>query len=215
MAYSELPDDVEIAENERGQFEARSSERDVRSGPAQATAELAQVACLTFLNVRAAFERLDAAIRGNSRFAPRYEMTREQYERACDVLGAVRLPDSVCATLRNKRFEPPEHDAETIVTCGLATRRSWGLLAEERQLRQVFEKDLVRLPGFFSSGLSREQYEKTCAWVGAEPVPDDQVNDLKVKCFEQEEIADLVDLPLVLAKWRFTGMMKERQRRSQ
>lgn len=89
------------------------------------------------------------------------------------------------------------------------------MLAEERLQRQDFEKDLELLPGFRATQPAGEQYEKTCAWIDADPVPDEEVNDLKMKCFEYEEVADLVDLPPILAKWRFTGMMKELQRRSQ
>jgi hypothetical protein len=204
LAYSALPDDVEIVENERGQFETRSSDRDVRIARPQPTPELTRVACLTYLNVRAVMERIDVDL----------GMTREQYERACDLVGVMRLPDVVCATMRKKRFEAPEHDAETIVTCELAKRRSSGIFAEDRRQRRDFAADLELLPGFSVRGLSREQYEKTCAWIGADPAPDDQIEDLKVEYYRQEEIADLVDLPLVLANWRFTGMVKERRERS-
>jgi hypothetical protein len=47
MAYSELPDDVEI---EQGMFEARSSDRGSQVGRPQPTPELARVACLSGLS---------------------------------------------------------------------------------------------------------------------------------------------------------------------
>ncbi|GAA4639690.1 hypothetical protein GCM10023196_102320 [Actinoallomurus vinaceus] len=210
MAYSELPDDVEIVANEQGRFEPRSAERDVRIGVPRTTPESARVACLTYLNVRAAMDRAGAALRGAGTYPPS-QYTREQYERACDELGLMRLPDSVCRSSGDVRFEPPEHDAETIVIGSLAQRRRWGLLAEERRQRQDFEKDLVRLPGFYSHGLTREQYEKACAWIGADPAPERRITALKAACYEQEEIGDMVELPLILAKWRATGMYKERR----
>ncbi|MEV5754224.1 hypothetical protein AB0L00_40965 [Actinoallomurus sp. NPDC052308] len=78
---------------------------------------------------------------------------------ACLTYFYVRVAmDRVGAAL--PRFEPPDHDAETIVMGSLAERRRSGLLVEERRQRQDFEKDLVRLPGFYSHGLTREQYER-------------------------------------------------------
>ncbi|MCO6007453.1 hypothetical protein NE236_20965 [Actinoallomurus purpureus] len=213
MAYSELPDDVEIVENAQGRFEPRSAERDVRIGVPKTTPEAARVACLTYLNVRAAMDRVGAAVRGTSAYPPTH-YTREQYERACDELGLIRLPDSVCQSLGDVRFEPPEHDAETIIIGSLAQRRRSGLLAEERRQRRDFEKDLVRLPGFYSHGLTREQYEKTCMWIGADPAPERRITALKAACYEQEEVGDMVDLPLILAKWRATGKYKERRGRA-
>ena len=209
MTFSELPDDVVIVQNDGGQYEAKSSERSVPR-MRWATEESARLECLTYLNAWAAIEHVSALLRDTKPYrAGRY--SREQYERACAELGVMRLPDSVCKSLAAGRFDASEHDAETIVIGLLATDRRAGMLAEERQQRKDFEADLGHLSGFRSRGLSREQYEKTCAWIDTEPAAEEQITDLKVKCFQQEEIADLVDLPLILAKWRATGQHHERQ----
>jgi hypothetical protein len=208
MAYSELPGDVEIVENDEGRFGPRSSEREVPSGVRQATPELACLVCLTYLNVWAAMARAGAALGGTSRYPPsRY--TRAQYERACAELGVVRLPDSVCESLERKRFEAPKHDAETIVISQLAMNRRAGIEDERRLQCRAFEEDLNHLPWF--RGLSREQYEQTCTWIGAEPAEEEQITELKVECFQQEELDGMADLPLILAKWRETGRMHERR----
>jgi hypothetical protein len=208
-AYSELPGDVEIVKNEHGRFEARSSERDVRMF-SQPTGELARVACLTYLNARAVLERVGESVRDEGRVATtRY--TREQYERACEVAGVLPLPDTACEELEHKHFEAPRHDAETVVIGSLAMYRRAGMDAEVRRQGELFEKKLNQLPGF--RGLSREQYERVCMWIGAEPAAEEKISELKVQCFQQEETQGrgAAKLPLVLAKWRDTARFHERQ----
>lgn len=182
LTYEELPSDVEVVKNDQGRFEPRSSERDVRS-VSQTTPELARVVCLAYLNVRAAGERVDECLRGTDSRV-RYELMRDQYERACEEVDAIPFPDGICERLRNTSFSPPKHDLETLVVGSLARRRLSAMDMERRRQGELFERKLTSRPG---RGLSREEYERACVWIAAEPVSEGQIDELKVDCFQQEE----------------------------
>ncbi|GLY82009.1 hypothetical protein [Actinoallomurus iriomotensis] len=209
LPYRELPDDIEIVENAQGRFEAKSrTEPTARFGWSQPTPELARTAYLTTLNVRAAMDRARDSMREADTGGPA-GFTRERYERACAEVGILRLPDSVCLSLERRSFEAPDYDAETIVTARLADARGSAIRAEERRQHKEFERDLNAMPGF--RGLSRDRYEALCDLVGTEPAAEDQITSLKVQCFQQEEVRGVVEVPLILAKWRDTGQYYERR----
>lgn len=206
LPYRDLPDDVEISED-NGRFEARrASEPDMHLGFPQPTPEPAREVGLAYLNTNTLLKRADDCMRGPDGWAPRH-LTREQYERACAEVDVIRLPDSACRRLEYKGFQPPRYDAETIVTGSLAARRCFGILDEERRQYRDFGHDLDRRPWF--NGLSRSQYETMCDLIGAEPAAEAQITSLKVDCFQQEETRGRADLPLMLAKWRDTGRCRE------
>jgi hypothetical protein len=205
LPNSELPEDVEIIENDQGRFEARRrSEPSARFSFSQPTPELARLACLTNLNARAALDRVKIRLAGTDVHA----MTREQYEHACAEVGVIRLPDSVCASLESKSFDPPKYDTKMIVTGSLARYRGTAILAAERRQHQDFALDL---PKTTLHGLSRERYDMLCDLIGAEPAAEERINSLKVECFQQEKTGATADLPLILAKWRDTGRHNEQR----
>lgn len=207
LPYAELPGDIEISEDDKGGFKARrSSEPDRHLGFAQPTPELAREVALTNLNAYALLKRADDCINGPDGRAP-MQLTREQYERACAEIDAMRIPDAGCRRLEYRSFEAPRYDAETIVTGSLARRRCFGILDDERRQYRDFGHDLNHRPWF--RGLSRSQYETMCDLIGTEPAEEAQITPLKVDCFQQEETQGKADLPLMLAKWRDTGRAHE------
>lgn len=207
LPYAELPGDIEISEDDKGGFKARrSSEPDRHLGFPQPTPELAREVALTTLNAYTLLKRADDCLRDPHGRTPTH-LTREQYERACAEVDAIRIPDAGCRRLEYKSFEAPRYDAETIVTGSLARRRCFGILADERRQYQDFGHDLGHQPWF--RGLSRSQYETMCDLIGAEPAAEEQITSLKVECFQQEETQGKADLPLMLAKWRDTGRAYE------
>lgn len=203
LIYTELPDDVEIVPTGRGQFTARSSERHFPMSP-QPTPELARVACLRGLNARAVLDRVDKALDGAAVWK-RGQYTREQYEQACDEAEVLPLPDRVCDALWDKPFPASVDDAEALVVHTLAMRRGNDVEVDKEARRQgkLFEAGLnMRFPK-----LSREQYERVCGWLGIEPAAEEQITELKVECFQEEETRGrgAARLPYVLAKWRDSG----------
>lgn len=203
LLYRELPGDVEISADDNGRFKAlRASEPGAHLGLPQPTIGLAREVALTYLNTTTLLRRADDCLRDPDGRVPTH-LTREQYERACAEVNVIRLPDSACRRLEYASFEPPRHDAETIVTGSLAVRRCFGIVDDERRQYRNFGRDLANRPWF--NGLSRGRYETMCALIGVEPAAEAQISALKVECFQQEETKGMADLRLMLAKWRDTG----------
>jgi hypothetical protein len=177
LRYRELPDDIEITEDNRGRFQVRrASEPEMHLGFPQPTPELTRDVVLTYLNVRTLLRHADDCLRDADGRTPR-NVTREQYEHACMQVDVIRLPDSACRRLEYKSFEAPRYDAETIVSGSLAVRRCFAILDEERRQYRDFERDLGLRPWF--RGLSRSQYETMCDLTGTKPAAEAEIGSLK------------------------------------